>query len=140
MLVALRQNGVLLVVPLVVVLWLCLRTQRRQLVAVLLIPLAVLGALKLVVYPLMGVGSGGSQPAVSMQLHDIAEAVARDPAMFNASDRALLETMGPFDVWGSAYETTGCIQANWEWDPRFHWQAVNGRARSSCLALAEGRA
>jgi len=126
--VAVRQNGVLLVVGLVVVLWVCLRTQRRQLLAVLLIPIAVLGVLKVVVYPLFGVASGGSQPAVSMQLHDIADAVSRDPAMFDASDRAFLETMGPFDAWGSAYSSYGCIQATWEWDPRFHWEAVNGHA------------
>jgi Family of unknown function (DUF6020) len=127
--VALRQNGVLLGVGLVVVLWLCLRSQRRQLVAVLLIPLALLGALKLVVYPLIGITSSGSQPAVATQLHDIADAASRDPGMFDASDRAFMETIGrPFELWGSVYSSFGCSEATWEWDPRFHWEQVNGHA------------
>jgi hypothetical protein len=126
--VMLRQNGVLLVVGLVVVLWLCLRTQRRQLVAVLLIPLAVLGVLKLAVYPLLGITSSGSQPAVAMQLHDIADAVQRDPGMFDASDRAFMESLGrPVELWGNTYSKYGCSEATWEWDPRFHWEGVDGR-------------
>jgi hypothetical protein len=126
--VVLRQNGVLLVVGLVVVLWLCLRSQRKQLAAVLLIPLAVLGALKLVVYPVMGVSSSGSQPALAIQLHDIADAASLDPAMFSPADRAFMETMGPFDAWSTTYPAFGCSSANWEFDPRFHWAAVDGHS------------
>ena len=102
--VALRQNGVLLVSGLTLVLWIVLRDQRRQLAAVFAIPLLVLAALKLVVYPALGVESSGSQPALAIQLHDIASAVARDPGEFDASERAFLETMGPFDVWASTYD------------------------------------
>jgi hypothetical protein len=126
--VVFRQNGVLLVVGLVVVLWFCLRSQRRQFAAVLVIPLVVLASLKLVVYPIIGISSSGSQPALAEQLHDIADAVARDPSMFDASDRSFLETMGPFDAWGSAYSGFGCSSANWEYDTRFHWAGVDGHS------------
>jgi hypothetical protein len=126
--VVMRQNGVLLVSGLTVVLFVALRKQRRQLIAVFLIPIALLGVLKVVVYPLVGIASSGSQPALAEQLHDIADAVSRDPGEFNASDRAFLETMGPFDAWASDYEAFGCSSANWEYDPRFHWTAVDGHA------------
>jgi hypothetical protein len=132
--VVFRQNGVLLAVGLVVVLWICLRTQRRQLAVVLLIPLLVLGVLKVVVYPVLGVSRTATQFAFVTQLHDIADAVARDPGLFDASDRAFLDTMGPFEVWGSTYSGHGCSSANWEWDPRFHWSELEGHA-SSVMSL-----
>jgi hypothetical protein len=126
--VLMRQNGIVLVAGLAVVLWFVLKRQRRQMVAVFLIPVLVLMVTKLVIYPAIGVKSIGSQPALTIQLHDIADAASRDPGMFSSSDRAFMETMGPFDVWASTYSSYGCTSANWEWDPRFHWSALNGHS------------
>ena len=92
--VVMRQNGILLVGGLAVVLWIISKAQRRQLVAVLVIPVALLLVLKVVVYPVMGVASSGAQPPLELQLHDIADAAARHPAMFTDADRAFLEHDG----------------------------------------------
>jgi hypothetical protein len=102
------------------------RAQRRQMIAVLVVPLVVLVLLKGLVYPVMGVTSSGAQPPLELQLHDIADAVAHHPDMFNESDRAFMNTVGPFDLWGSTYNSVGCWSANWEWDKRFNWSVLDG--------------
>jgi hypothetical protein len=126
--VAMRQNGVLLVSGLTVVLWIISKAQRRQMVAVLVIPIALLLVLKAVVYPVMGVASSGAQPPLELQLHDIADATAREPEIFTDSDRAFLDTMAPFDVWAGSYAGFGCWSASWQWDKRFDWSKLEGHA------------
>ena len=138
--VVMRQNGILLVGGLAVVLWIISKAQRRQMVAVLVIPVALLLVLKVVVYPVMGVASSGAQPPLELQLHDIADAAARHPAMFTDADRAFLDTMAPFDVWATSYAGFGCWSAAWQWDSRFDWSKLDGHTAPPRVALVEGRA
>jgi hypothetical protein len=88
----------------------------------------VLGFLKVVVYRVIGVTASGTQPSLAIQLHDIAAGAQADPESFSASDRALMERMAPFEVWRSTYAATGCSSANWEWDPRFRWDKLDGHS------------
>jgi len=125
---AFRQNGILLAVGLAVALALIVRSSWKQILAAGLIAIAVLGLLKVVVYRVIGVKASGAQPSLAIQLHDIAAGAQADPDSFTASDRALMDRMAPFEVWRQTYASSGCSSANWEWDPRFRWDKLDGHS------------
>jgi hypothetical protein len=126
--VVLRQNGVLMVVGMMAVLVIVIRPARKQLLIAAVIPLIVLGTMKVVVYRVLDVTPSGSQPALAGFLHDIAASANADPGSFDQSDRALMETAAPFEVWRQTFAQTQCASANWQWDPRFHWAAIDGES------------
>jgi hypothetical protein len=127
-LTAFRQNGFVFVVGLVAIVAFPLRAEWRRLALLVGTSILTLVLLKAVVYPVLGVAGSGSQPAVALFLHDIAAVGTLDPAAIGPSDRALMATVAPPSVWYEAYRRFGCSSANWEFDPRLHWSAVDGHA------------
>ena len=125
--VALRQNGIVLVILVLGVLFCALAGQRRRILAGAGVVFALLLGLKLVVYPLAGVEPTNTQAGLAMFLHDVAAVAHRDPSAIDARERALLERVAPFETWRLAFGRFGCSNANWEFDPSFRWEAVEGR-------------
>lgn len=127
--VLLRQNGVLVVAPVLLLLGVVLRAHRRTVAGALLATIGVLGAAKLVAYPLLDVAPGPPHAEVSTFLHDVASVAGRDPGALDDADRALLERVAPVPAWGAAWQRFGCHSANWQYEPVFDWRGVAGVER-----------
>jgi hypothetical protein len=127
--VGLRQNGILVVSVLFVILWACLPSLRRRAVSGLLVSIAVLAVMRLVAYPLLDVQGGPANSQVSTFLHDVASVAGRDPGALDDGDRALLERVAPVQVWGDAWRRFGCYSANWQYSLEFDWRRIDGRQR-----------
>jgi len=106
--VVMRQNGIVFVTLVILGLWVARRHAWRQLALALLVPLLLLGALKLAVYPVLGVQPSPTYWEAAVFLHDLAATAATDPGAFSAHDRELLERAAPLTVWASAYTNFGC--------------------------------
>jgi hypothetical protein len=128
--VLLRQNGILVIGPVLAVLLLVLRTRRRPVAVVLVAAVAALGVAKLVVYPVLDVAPGPPHAEVSTLLHDIASVAGRDADALDGADRALLAEVAPVDAWAEGWRRFGCQSANWQYGPEFDWSAVEGRESS----------
>lgn len=121
----LRQNGVVFVAVVLVVLALALPTARRFALVAATSVAAVLLLTKFVVYPATGVGTTPKQAALTLFLHDIAAVSRSDPEVFDAKDRALLAAVAPIEEWVGRSANHGCQSANWELD--MPWTAVEQR-------------
>jgi hypothetical protein len=124
----LRQNGILLAALLLIILIVTLPGLRAPAALCLVGVLLVVATAKLVVYPIVGIAPTPTQATLAIELHDLAWIFGHDPAAFTQDDRALLVTVAPLDKWRHATDQYDCYNANWEFDPAFHWKRLDGHA------------
>ena len=136
----LRQNGVLFALALVALLWLFVPDRRRSLVLVGTLVIAALLTLKVLVYPVAGIEPSPTLASVALFFHDIAAVAESDPEVFEPEDRVLLDGVAPFETWRTVPPRFGCSSANWQWDPVFHWEAIEGKVGSYVRLWSEAAA
>ncbi len=122
----LRQNGVLFGVALLFLSSLLLRPFRRLATTLSLALIVVVATTKVLLFPAIGIDPTPTHAKVATLSHDIASFAATKPEIFEASDRALLERVAPFDAWQARYNNFGCSTASWTFDTSFRWQRLNG--------------
>ena len=140
-LVAMRQNGFLLVVPLAIVLVIFMRNRSHELGAVAVIAVVLVAVLKIVVYPVSGIEAPQARSAIGTLLTDIATVAYAEPGIIEDKDVQAIQEVAPLQTWAEAYyRFGGCHSANWLLEEdKFNWDVVNrdttdtGRSRSGSL-------
>lgn len=113
---ALRANGFLTVMALLVILAV---VERRRIRALVPTAVAVLGiglVLPAILVAVLPVHPGGTEPA-EVFISDIAATVVHRPSIHDADDRALIEAVAPTEVWIEMYDCTDGTPL--AFDPRF---------------------
>ena len=126
-LVALRQNGLVLVVAAVVILAIACRDRWRPLLGIAAIAAVSLAGLKVVVYPIAGVEPAEARFAIGPFLADIAAVAYAQPDLISDADERTIEEVAPVEVWAEGFiRYGGCQSLNWQHEhAQFDWSVVN---------------
>ena len=122
-----RQNGFFLTILLLLVLFLLFPALRRRVLVGFLVIVAVLGTLKLAVYPVFGIQDASPRYTLSSVLHDLASASVRDPGFLDRGDRALMGRAAPTEEWSAGYRAFQCTSADWQSGHQFDWDELSGK-------------
>ncbi len=98
-----RQNGILTMTGIAILLFLVYSGVRRVVAIGWGVLLVTVFLTKAVVYPLVGVQSSPPELEVASLLHDLAAVAYHHPEVFDADDREVLESLAPFETWRSGY-------------------------------------
>ncbi len=98
-----RQNGIVMVTALAVILVITVRGLRRRTIITWVAIAATVLVAKSVIYPLVDIEASPPQLTVASFIHDIGAVVHHHPETIDADDRALLEQLAPLATWSSFY-------------------------------------
>lgn len=101
--VVIRQNGVFFVIGVAGMLLVVLRGSRRAVLAGAAVLVLTLVALKLVIYPVIGVRPAPPQLNLASVLHDLGAVAHHHPETLSTESRQSMERLAPIDQWSRNY-------------------------------------